>query len=168
MDSQTAARVLAFLSAEAATKPNMAAVRQSPEPYPARLATAPTIQSARRTGLIEFELFGQSRRARTAIDAVVEILSEIAGRFPGTLERVSAAVASRSRRYIAPNRAALIPGRSDLAARALEFAPGWFVDANVANRDKQVIIEKACAAVGLTFGCDVKLCLPNSKHNAPD
>jgi hypothetical protein len=74
---------------------------------------------------------------------------------------LAAAVQGRNRNHIARSAAEIYPARPDLA-RAAEFAPGWLVGLNIANREKMGIVRKACDVFGANFGTDVKISLPNT------
>ncbi len=166
MDPQTAARVMTFLAGATPAEPFKPSIRLPSAASTQTDARAATLalppRYARSTGPIPYEIFGHRRSETTANAVVVDILGELARHFPAGMNDVATAVASRSRAYIARSREALIPGRPDLAERAIEFAAGWFVDTNVANRDKQAIVDKACGALGLVFGHDVKVQFPNA------
>lgn len=110
---------------------------------------------------IEYRLFGTTRRAATAAEALVEILRAIVARDPARLSALAAAVRGRSRNHIAPSVAEIYPARPDLA-RAIEIAPGWLVGLNIANRDKRRILLAACDVFRLTWGVDLVLDLPNA------
>lgn len=159
MDPATAARVLQFLADEGKAAADV--VRDEARP----VTCSPDIDAARVDGLprtgqagrLQFEVFGEVRSASNAIAALVCILGRLAERFPHRMDGMASAVRSRTLTYIARSPEALHPGRADLARRAREFYPGWFVDSVIANRDKHRIVMRACSALGLVFGRDVKV-----------
>ena len=163
MDPATAARVLRFLAdgGKAKAEPLRSA---APPVKPCRgieAGDADLVPRTRQTGGLQFEVFGQVMSAPNAIVALVIILSQLAERFPHGVDAMASAVRSRSLSYIARSPEALHPGRADLARRAREFYPGWFVDSVIANRDKHRIAMRACSALGLVFGRDVKVDFQN-------
>ncbi|MBX3447299.1 MAG: hypothetical protein KF765_11145 [Parvibaculaceae bacterium] len=110
---------------------------------------------------IKYELFGQRFSAANASSAMVEILTTIAQRYPERLEAIAIAVRGKSRNHIARSVTEIYPARPDLA-RAVEFAPGWLVGLNIANREKRRIIQEACKVVGIRFGVEIKIDFPNA------
>lgn len=159
MDPTTAARVLQFLADEGKTAAEPTRV-DAPQ-----VASAPANGAAnvnpfprtRQTCRFRFEVFGQAMSAPNAITALAIILGRLAQRFPDRIDVMASAVGSRTLTYIARSPEALHPGRVDLGRRSREFAPGWFVDSVIANRDKHRIVTLACSALGLVFGGDVKV-----------
>jgi len=141
-----------------------AAVR--PTPIPRTAATAPVTLAAEiaklaRTGRsVGYSVFGEDRQAKNAIEALVDVLSRLSLRYPDRIPDLAAAVQGNSRNHIARTVQEIYPERPDLA-RAVEFAPGWLVGLNIANREKVGIIRKACEVFGLRFGSDVIIELPN-------
>jgi hypothetical protein len=111
--------------------------------------------------LIEYELFGKRQTASNAAAALVEILKAIADRYPDKMAAVSVAARGRSRNHIARSPEEIYPARPDLA-RAAEIAPGWLLGLNIANREKIRIIREACQVVGISFGADVIIDMPNA------
>lgn len=109
---------------------------------------------------VHYSVFGERRTAKTASSALVDILTELARRSPDKLEEAAEAVKGRSRNHIARSVEEIYPARPDLA-RAAEFAPGWLVGLNVANREKIRIIREVCRVMAVEFGRDVEIDLPN-------
>lgn len=159
MDPATAARVLRFLAKEnkAAAEPAGVETRQVTSSQSIESTEASLSRWPCRTDRFQFEVFGKVMSAPNAIGALVIILGLLAERFPHRMDAVASAVRSRALSYVARSPEALHPGRPDLARRARAFAPGWFVDAVIANRDKQRIVMRACSAVGVVFGRDVRV-----------
>lgn len=163
MDPATAARVLRFLADEgkAAAEPVRADARQVTSSLGTGAPGVTLLTRAREAGRLQFEVFGQMMSAPNAIAALVIILGRLAERFPDRMGAMASWVGSRTLTYIARSPEALHPGRADLARRAREFYPGWFVDSVIANRDKHRIVMGACSALGLVFGRDVKVDFQN-------
>lgn len=163
MDPATAARVLRFLADEgkAAAEPVRVDARQVASIPGTEAPDADLYRRTRQIGRLQFEVFGQALSAPNAITALVIILGRLAERFPHRMDAVAFAVGSRTLTYIARSPEALHPGRADLARRAREFSPGWFVDSVIANRDKRRIVIRACSELGLAFGHDVKVDFQN-------
>lgn len=110
---------------------------------------------------VSFSVFGMEKTARTGKDAFLEVLSILAQRYPDKLESVAHAARGRSRNHIARTVQEIYPNRPDLA-NAAEFAPGWLVGLNIANREKKRILVAACDALGVSYGTDVFINLPNT------
>jgi hypothetical protein len=157
MDTATAARVLRFLADEGKVAVAPVRDRQVALSSTTQASGATQLARARETGRLQFEVFGETLSAPNAIAALTIILGRLAERFPEGMGAVASAIRRRSLTYIARSPEALHPGRADLARRAREFHPGWFVDSVIANRDKQRIVIGACSALGLVFGRDVKV-----------
>ena len=117
--------------------------------------------SGRSSRALEYELLGKKKTAQSANIALVDVLMAIAKLHPDKIEAVATAVRGRSRNHIARTVEEIYPARPDLA-RAAEFAPGWLVGLNIANREKIRIIRATCEATGLKFGRDVVIDLPNA------
>lgn len=110
---------------------------------------------------VEYELFGQKKIAKSATEALLTILRQIAERNPQRLEAIASRARGRSRNHIGRTPEEIYPKRPDLA-RAEEFFDGWLIGLNIANREKMRIIKGACETVGLRFGEDIKIDLPNA------
>ena len=110
---------------------------------------------------VAFELFGETRTTNTAKSALVEILGEIAKRYPDRMVDIARGARGKSRNHIARSPEEIYPKRPDLA-RAEEIFDGWLIGTNIANREKMRIIQAACNAVGLTLGKDVVIDFPNT------
>ncbi|HYU96827.1 MAG TPA: hypothetical protein VE989_11750 [Sphingomicrobium sp.] len=117
---------------------------------------------SRRSGqrAVTYNVLGEARQAKNANDALVDILATLTRRSPDRVPALAAAVQGNSRNHIARSVQEIYPARPDLA-RAEEFAPGWLVGLNIANREKIGIVRKACEVFGLRFGKDVQISLPN-------
>ncbi len=120
--------------------------------------TTPVSSSGR---ALEYTLFGSRRTAHNAATALIQVLSAIAERYPDQMEAIAIAARGRSRNHIARSAEEIYPARPDLA-RASEIAPGWLVGLNIANREKTRIIREACRVVGLRYGIDVLIDMPNA------
>jgi hypothetical protein len=106
-------------------------------------------------------LFGKSQVAENANIALVEILRDLSARNPHKIESLALAVRGSSRNHIARTVEEIYPARPDLA-RAVEFAPGWLVGLNIANREKLSIIRTACDVFEVKYGLEVKIDMPNA------
>lgn len=114
-----------------------------------------------RTGrAVDYSVLGEKRSAKNANEALVDVLSMISRRDPEAIPQLAAAAQGNSRNHIARTVEEIYPARPDLA-RAEEFAPGWLVGLNIANREKIGLIRKACQVYNLRFGQDVQISLPN-------
>lgn len=107
------------------------------------------------------QVFGERLDCRNGNRALVEVLQQITSRDPAKLPALAAAARGRNRNHIARDVAEIYPNRPDLA-QAEEFADGWLVGLNIANREKVRLVRAACDVYGLRFGTDVVFDLPNS------
>jgi len=110
---------------------------------------------------IAFEVFGERRTTNSAKSALVEILSDIAKRYPDRMADIALDARGKSRNHIARSPEEIYPKRPDLA-RAEEITDGWLIGTNIANREKLRIIQAACKVVGLTLGKDIVIEFPNA------
>lgn len=149
-------RTISAARLKAVATPNRPPTPVAPTPPPAIPATP---KATDRT--IEYKLFGETRQASNASRALADILHAITKRDPDKIADVAAAVRTRRRNHIARTPGEINPERPDLA-RAAEFAPGWLVGLNIANREKQTIIRAACEVYGLSMPGDVDVTLPNA------
>jgi hypothetical protein len=132
-----------------------AATPQVPRPTPV-VPSAPV--SERR---IRYVVFGERREARTAIDALVEILRTLSARQPDFIDRLAEIAPSRTRNHIARTPEEVYPARPELSDLTTEFVPGWWLGTNIANRDKMTLLRKACEVAGITLGREIEIDLPN-------
>ncbi|GBD96489.1 MAG TPA: DNA sulfur modification protein DndB [Nitrospirae bacterium] len=108
-----------------------------------------------------FILHGELRHLSNAKDVLIEVLKTLSDVDYTFLERfASLPKHGRTRRFVAPNREDLYPGRSDLASEfSHEFKPGWWVGTNVSKQQIRKIIELACEVARLNFGSQLKIYL---------
>ena len=111
---------------------------------------------------VTYRLFGRERTASTAKDALIEILREMAKRDQEFFEKLSRRTQSRSRNHLARTRKEVYPQRPDLAKNAIEISEGWWLGLNIANREKQRILERACEAINIVYGKDLEITFPES------
>jgi len=111
---------------------------------------------------VQVVLDGQSRDAKDAITGLIQIIKHLASKDPTFLERLEVRARGRSRNHVARSRAAVYPQRPDLADKAIEILPGWFVDTNISNREKLQIVAQACEVAGLRPGRDIALLVDSS------
>lgn len=112
---------------------------------------------------ISYSLFGVNRTARTAKAALIEILEEMSQRDPDFFEKLSRTAKGKRRNHLARTREGVYPQRQDLAQEhAIEISPGWWMGVNIANREKKRILEGACEVLGIRFGADLQIDLPNA------
>lgn len=160
----TSAETIAFLrslrsGAESAPAGPKSLVAAMPVPSPQQ----PNIRSADASGsgrAVTYTVLGLTRSAPSGNQALVDVLSILTRRDPQLIPRLAEEVKGNTRNHIARTAAEIYPARPDLA-RAAEFAPGWLVGLNIANREKVRIARKACEVFGLRFGRDVIFSLPN-------
>jgi predicted type IV restriction endonuclease len=142
-------------TADAAQLPATATTPQATVNRAAIRGDAPRLGRA-----VEYVVLGEARRAKNANDALVDVLSSLSRRDPERISQLATAVQGTARNHVARTVNEIYPARPDLA-RAAEFAPGWLIGLNIANREKIGIIRKACDVFGVRFGSDVKISLPN-------
>jgi predicted type IV restriction endonuclease len=110
---------------------------------------------------VEFHVFGKKYQAANGSGALTEILTILADKYPEKIDAIARAARGKSRNHIAQTAAEIYPKRPDLA-RAYQFHPGWLIGLNIANREKIRIIRATCQVIGVRFGTDVIIDLPNS------
>jgi negative regulator of replication initiation len=106
---------------------------------------------------ISYEFIGERYMAPNAIEAMVNILKDLAQFNDNFFSELAPRVRGRTRNHIAQHRADIYPSRPDLAKSAREIGPGWFIGCNIANREKKRILRAACEVMGLVFGRDLKI-----------
>lgn len=136
-------------------------LRQPLQPTPVPSQSTSTPLTSERS--VQYRLYGESRNANNAIDALVDILRRLSSRNPQFIERLAQVATGRTRHYVAKSRDDLYPQKPELTEYAIELVPGWWLGTNISNRTKMNIIEQACGVEGLTLGKDVVIQLPNVK-----
>ena len=123
-----------------------------------------TTISRRKSGSrkISYRLFGTARTSRTAKDALIEILGEMAKRDREFFEKLSRTAQGKRRNHLARTREEVYPQRPDLAENAIEISAGWWIGVNIANREKRRILERACEAINIEYGKDLEITFPNA------
>ena len=111
---------------------------------------------------ISYRLFGTARTARTAKDALIDILREMAKRDREFFEKLSRTAHGKRRNHLARTREEVYPQRPDLAENAIEISSGWWIGVNIANREKQRILKRACEAIDIEYGKDLEITFPNT------
>ncbi len=128
-----------------------------------RARPAPTVLAATSERHVHYTILGQSKKADSAIDALIDILRTLAAQSPDFLKNLSQVVPGRTRNHIADTRENVYPRKPELLEYSFELVPGWWLGTNIANRDKMRIIEKACQVEGLVLGKDIQITLPNAE-----
>lgn len=113
-------------------------------------------------GPVTYELRGQQFEAKTAKEALLDILSKLSGNDPAFYERLAPLVSKRTRSHIASAPEDVYPNRPDLMFSVVELVPGWWIGLNIANREKKSILVRACEVAGIEYGDGLKIELPNS------
>ena len=132
---------------DGAARPVVTEVQLATEPAPREIA---------------FTLFGRMITSPNASVALVEILRIITARDLSRIAELADAVRTERLNHIAQSASEINPLRPDLA-RAAEFAPGWLVGLNIANRQKMMIIRSAAATYDVAMPGDLDVLLPNAK-----
>ena len=131
-------------------------------PKPPAASRAPLSESPRTTPTVKgkpvYELFGESKSARSAMALVIEVFKKLNDRDPKFFEKFGALPKhGRKRRFIAKDKLDLYPDRPDLAHLSEELPGGWWIGTNFANREKRRMLEIACEVSGIEFGRDLKV-----------
>lgn len=161
------AQVISFLRGLVTSDSQPTSARLATLETPARApSSAPAPREAarrpeRERNPVNVEVFGQQLDCRSGNRALVEVLRQISSRDPTKLPLLATAARGRNRNHIARSVGEIYPDRPDLA-QAEEFADGWLVGLNIANREKVRLVRAACDVFGLRFGSDVIFDLPNS------
>jgi predicted type IV restriction endonuclease len=132
--------------------------RQVASERPAKPADKP-IRSWRGVQVV---LDGQPHNERDAISGLIRIIKHLAAKDATFLERLEVRARGRSRNHLARRRTDVYPQRPDLADKALEILPGWFLDTNISNREKLQIVSQACEVAGVRVGQDIALLAESS------
>ncbi len=163
-----AADVLSFLrglvgsTADAAALP-VRRLRPAPlerPPAAERSPTEPVKAVEFADGKVAYTWFGEKLGAPTAVAATVDILRRLASRHPERMPDLAVRVRSRRRAPIARSPEEINPARPDLA-KAADLGEGWLFGTHCSNREKTKTIRAACDVMGVTFGIDLILELPN-------
>lgn len=112
---------------------------------------------------VKFTIFGDERIANNATSALIAILGELAARFPEKISDMAAHNIQRSRSQIARTPHEASPSRPE---QAREFYDGWMIGTNIKNTTKEQIIRHCCDVVGVRFGSDVVIRLPDGSWMA--
>ena len=102
-----------------------------------------------------YQILGEIRSAKNAVDAFVDILKEFAAFEPTFAKQLSLLAPSTSRNHVARSPSEVYPKRPDLGMNAREFAPSWYVGINIKNDEKRRILRLSCDVFGLQFGKDI-------------
>jgi hypothetical protein len=139
------------------------AIPSPPPQFPSTtIASPPSTQIASERS-VSYKIFGQSKHADNAIDALIDILRTLAGRNSLFLEKLAPIVRGRTRNHLARAREDVYPQKPDLIEYTMQLVPVWWFGTNISNRDKMRIIERACEVEKLVFGKDISISLPNAK-----
>lgn len=106
---------------------------------------------------VGFNLLGRFTPCRNARDVLVSAIEALAARDSSFLDRfVSLPRHGRTRRYVARERAALYPGRPDLASEhSHKLKSGYWLGINISRHQVEQILQTACEVAGLRFGGDL-------------
>ena len=107
-------------------------------------------------GKFQYEILGVKRRAKSSVEAYLDILMTFARLEPKFPEELSIVAKGRTRNHIARSPAEVYPERLDLSRKARQFASGWYAGINIADREKTRILRLACSILRLRFGTDVR------------
>jgi len=153
-DAETVAGFLKRLTARSFEAPLPARV-----PLPPVGRNAEKMQRSRRgpDGPFGYVLFGAEGSASSARAVLTEVLEVLDERFPGRLLHIRP---GRKRQYIAAKRSEVYPGRPDLYdddAHVKRLKSGLWVGVNVSRSSMKDVLQRACEAVGISFGRDLRL-----------
>lgn len=141
--------------------------RQPPAPPKAKApapAPAPTPKPPRAGGSREvlYQLRGVVYVAPNAQEAVLAILRTLAAEDGTFCPRLAGLVEKRDVRHVAGSPEQVHRHRPDLRGYTAPIAAGWFVNTNISNKQKAMILRAACEAAGIVFGRDLRIELPNA------
>ncbi len=165
-----AAAVLSFLktlkvTGKPTTVPDVVDAQHAQHAIPTAIANRPATKPAPTRPLLDrsasFVLQGKIHAFENASLALVELLRILGSRDASLIGTLADAVRTTSRNLIAHTPVEVAPGRPHLQ-RAAEFAPGWVVGLNIANRDKAKIMRAAADVYGLRIPEDLTIDLPNA------
>jgi predicted type IV restriction endonuclease len=141
----------------AAAQPAPALPVQQRPLFPPTAGESKTPPKPPKTRAGTIRLLGKEIHIRTAIEATMLILRELAKRDSSFLTRCAAHPDNfgRKRAYIARTTDELFPDRPDLRPKHEEIADGWLLNTNVNNGIKLQVVKLACEVAGLRFGDDV-------------
>jgi hypothetical protein len=111
----------------------------------------------------EYYLFGERYTAEDATEAMIAIIKALHSRDASFLDRLAIRVPGRSRNHLARSREAVYPRRPDLVNFTREFVPGWWIGTNIANREKQRIVDIAAEVAGVRKGEDIRVQFKNAE-----
>jgi hypothetical protein len=119
-----------------------------PMPQPSPLRQAPG-----------YRLFGQDFPARNGNDTLSSAFRQFAELEPRFPERFAQAVShlGRARPYVGRSPQAVYPGKPNLWAATVEFAPQWYLGTNENSPTKLKLLQAACQVLGLEFGGDFQI-----------
>jgi len=140
---------------------------KKPEPKgtvaPSRLSQSPVTEqppvhrrrSSGRTLSTQFSIFGKELIARSATEAMIQILTVLSKRRNDFFERLAEQVKGKKRNHIARRPEDVYPLRPNLIHCVKPLVNGWFIGDNISNREKTEFVRKACGIAGVTFGKDI-------------
>lgn len=140
--------------------PRAVSVRETAVVEPAPQPPAEVAAAAMPAGKIAYVWFGEALSAPTAKAATVDVLRRLAARRPDCMEALATKVKTRKRALIARSPGDINPGRPDLA-QAYELGGGWLVGMHTSNWEKTKLLRAACELMGVRWGEDVRVELPN-------
>jgi hypothetical protein len=106
-----------------------------------------------------YRLFGQDFPARNGTETLISAFRQLAELEPRFPERFAQAASRlrRTRAYVGRSPEAVYPGKPELWAATVEFAPGWYLGTNENNATKVKMLRVACRILGLRFGADLRI-----------
>ena len=129
----------------------------APEPIPAGTA------KSRTRGPIYYHLFSKQHVSKDAKEAYVNIITTLAQRDPGLLQRLYYKLRGRKVNHVAPSRDAL--SLTPAAAKAaIEIPGGWWLNTNLSNRSKKKLLQEISSEADVPFNDPngLLIMLPNS------
>ena len=111
--------------------------------------------------------YGAKSEQPDAISALIFVLKSFEHRKAGFLENFAKRAPGRRRNHISRVRADVYPNKPDLEVYTTsELGEGWWLGTNIANREKQRLIQIACEVYGARYGKDVIVDLPNTEDQS--
>ena len=146
------------IAKQPATKPKPdQASYVAPEAIPAGTA------KSRTRGPIYYHLFGKQHVSKNAKEAYVHIITTLAQRDPGLLQRLYYKLRGRKVNHVARSRDAL--SLTPAAAKAaVEIPGGWWLNTNLSNGSKKKLLQEISSEADVPFGDPngLRIMLPNT------
>ena len=134
---------------------------KQPETHP-QAPKEPPLPPGPNSRKASFTFQGRTQTFNSGNELLAAVFSMFAEKDPDFCRRYSEGYAGRSKKYVAKTQEELNPSRPDLRA-ALPLPGGWWISTYCSNMQKLKWIRAACQLVGLEYGRDIEINLPNTQ-----